>query len=279
MLDSMSESDIPFKGKTERRRRRGRRRMHSSLRGYVTIKRRPAGIYSRGGARIARLPDRSFMLLSRGTPTERRAILVLQTTPICWFVGHCFGTKLVHTWSAAVREETEGTAGGRWGEGDGVVCRRYRVKFSAEYKGPSRAWPKAGFTALLVNLAVCAYIFKTQLRSTRLEGIALSETILYLFSLRPSISPPLPALPSLPLPPSAGSFLFLFTRRGRSHAYPTDTMLLDVGEFLERTYPPPSLFLSLSLRRKECHLLPSPTPPQVFRPSRHLATTRPTRPN
>lgn len=46
-------------------------------------------------------------------------------------------------------------------------------------------------------------------------------------------------LPSLP--PSAGSFLFLFTRRGRSHAYPTDTMLLDVGEFLERTCPPPSL--------------------------------------
>lgn len=34
--------------------------MHSSLRGYVTIKRRPAGIYSRAGARIARLPDRSF---------------------------------------------------------------------------------------------------------------------------------------------------------------------------------------------------------------------------
>lgn len=270
MLDSMS--DIPFKGKTERRRRR---RMHSSLRGYVTIKRRPAGIYSRGGARIARLPDRSFMLLSRGTPTERRAILVLQTTPICWFVGHCFGTKLVHTWSAAVREETEGTAGGRWGEGDGVVCRRYRVKFSAEYKGPSRAWPKAGFTALLVNLAVCAYIFKTQLRSTRLEGIALSETILYLFSLRPSISPPLPALPSLPLPPSAGSFLFLFTRRGRSHAYPTDTMLLDVGEFLERTCPPPSL----PFPAKNGDAISYPTPPQVFRPSRHLATTRPTRPN
>lgn len=86
--------------------------MHSSLRGYVTIKRRPAGIYSRAGARIARLPDRPFKLLSRGTPTERRAILVLQTTPICWFVGHCFGTKLVHTWSAAVREETEGSRGG-----------------------------------------------------------------------------------------------------------------------------------------------------------------------
>lgn len=35
--------------------------MHPSLRGYVTIKRRPAGIYSREhGARIARLPDRSF---------------------------------------------------------------------------------------------------------------------------------------------------------------------------------------------------------------------------
>lgn len=276
MLDSMSESDIPFKGKTERRRRRGRRRMHSSLRGYVTIKRRPAGIYSRGGARIARLPDRSFMLLSRGTPTERRAILVLQTTPICWFVGHCFGTKLVHTWSAAVREETEGTAGGGGARGDGVVCRRYRVKFSAEYKGPSRAWPKAGFTALLVNLAVCAYIFKTQLRSTRLEGIALSETILYLFSLRPSISPPLPALPSLPPPPpSAGSFLFLFTRRSRSHAYPTDTMLLDVGEFLERTCPPPSL----PFPAKNGDAISYPTPPQVFRPSRHLATTRPTRPN
>lgn len=160
--------------------------------------------------------------------------------------------------------------------GDGVVCRRYRVKFSAEYKGPSRAWPKAGFTALLVNLAVCAYIFKTQLRSTRLEGIALSETILYLFSLRPSISPPLPALPSLPPPPpSAGSFLFLFTRRGRSHAYPTDTMLLDVGEFLERTCPPPSL----PFPAKNGDAISYPTPPQVFRPSRHLATTRPTRPN
>lgn len=54
------------------------------------------GIYSEQAR--SRLPDRSFRSVA-GTPTERRAILVLQTTPICWFVGHCFGTKLVHTWS------------------------------------------------------------------------------------------------------------------------------------------------------------------------------------
>ena len=51
--------------------------------------------------------------------------------------------------------------GGRGRVGGIASSVGYRVKFSAEYKGPSRAWPKAGFTALLVNLAVCAYNFKT----------------------------------------------------------------------------------------------------------------------
>jgi len=33
-----------------------------------------------------------------------------------------------------------------------------------------RAWPKAGFTALLVNLAVCAYIFKTRFDPSGWKG-------------------------------------------------------------------------------------------------------------
>lgn len=129
------------------------------------------------------------------------------------------------------------------------------MKFSAEYKGPSRAWPKAGFTALLVNLAVCAYIFKTQLRSTRLEGIALSETILYLFSLRPSISPPLPALPSLP--PSLGWFLPL-----PFHAAGPEPRVSDgydvVGRWrISRENLPSPLSLSLPFPAKKG--MPSPT--------------------
>lgn len=148
------------------------------------------------------------------------------------------------------------------------------MKFSAEYKGSSRAWPKAGFTALLVNLAVCAYIFKTQLRSTRLEGIALSETILYLFSLRPSISPPLPALPSLP--PSLGWFLPL-----PFHAAGPEPRVSDgydvVGRWRISRENLPSPLSPFPCEERDA--ISYPTPPQVFRPSRHLATTRPTRPN
>lgn len=86
----------------------------------------------------------------------------------------------------------EGRNGGiaGWG-GDGVVCRRYRVKFSAEYKGPSRAWPKAGFTALLVNLAVCAYIFKTHFDPPGWKGSHCRRQF-SIFS---------PSAPSLPLCP------------------------------------------------------------------------------
>lgn len=131
------------------------------------------------------------------------------------------------------------------------------MKFSAEYKGPSRAWPKAGFTALLVNLAVCAYIFKTQLRSTRLEGIALSETILYLFSLRPSISPPLPALPSLP--PSLGWFLPL-----PFHAAGPEPRVSDgydvVGRWRISRENLPSPLSPFPCEEWGCHLLPNSSP-------------------
>lgn len=141
----------------------------------------------------------------------------------------------------------EGRNGGiaGWG-GDGVVCRRYRVKFSAEYKGPSRAWPKAGFTALLVNLAVCAYIFKTHFDPPGWKGSHCRRQ----FSIFSPSAPSLPLCPRyLPFPPLLPSSSF--SRGGARATRPTDTMLLDVGEFLERTCPP-----SLPLRRKGCQLLP-----------------------
>lgn len=106
----------------------------------------------------------------------------------------------------AVREETEG----KW-NGSGVARSKgvassvgYRVKFSAEYKGPSRAWPKAGFTALLVNLAVCAYIFKTHFDPPGWKGSHCRRQF-SIFSLYPT------PVPSSPLCSVAG-FFFLFTR-------------------------------------------------------------------
>lgn len=89
--------------------------------------------------------DRStFVCVTGTTLVARRAILVLQTTPICWFVGHCLGTKLVHTRQGGSRErDGKATEEGRkrsetrCAEGCSPFA-RYRVKFSAECKGPSR---------------------------------------------------------------------------------------------------------------------------------------------
>lgn len=258
MLDSMSESDIPFKGKTERRRRRGRRRMHSSLRGYVTIKRRPAGIYSRGGARIARLPDRSFMLLSRGTPTERRAILVLQTTPICWFVGHCFGTKLVHTWSAAVREETEGTAGGRWGEG-GTASSAGGIGWNLvrNIRDPPELGLRRGLQPSLW-IWPCAHTFsKLNFDPPGWKGSHCRRQF-SIFSPSAPLSLPLCPryLPSPSLPRLVPSSSFSRGGAGATRIRRIRCCWTLENFSRELALPP----LSLSLRRKGCHLLPNSSP-------------------
>lgn len=156
----------------------------------------------------------------------------------------------------AVREETEG----KW-NGSGVARSKgvassvgYRVKFSAEYKGPSRAWPKAGFTALLVNLAVCAYIFKTHFDPPGWKGSHCRRQF-SIFSLYPT-----------PVPSSAPLFrgwLLLPFHTGQSHA--SDQRI--------RTRLSPELapFSVRSSAKKGMHqLLP------VFCPLHHLAATRPT---
>ena len=120
----------------------------------------------------------------------------------------------------AVREETEGkwngsgAASGKRGAGGIASSVGYRVKFSAEYKGPSRAWPKAGFTALLVNLAVCAYIFKTHFDPPGWKG-SYCRRQFSIFSLYPTPVPSLLTLAPVPVLCSAAGLLLLlllFTR-------------------------------------------------------------------
>lgn len=193
------------------------------------------------------------------------------------YVGSWVTALARNSYTHGRRRRCGGKEGGR-GEGDGVVCRRYRVKFSAEYKGPSRAWPKAGFTALLVNLAVCAYIFKTHFDPTRLEGIALSETILYLF-LPPPPSRPHPALPTLPSPssspppPQAGSFFFLFTRGrgGEARVHNGYDVVGDISRELA-----PSLFsVRPSCEERDAAVSANSSPPRFsLCPSHHLARRR-----
>lgn len=199
------------------------------------------------------------------------------------YVGSWVTALARNSYTHGRRRRCGGKEGGR-GEGDGVVCRRYRVKFSAEYKGPSRAWPKAGFTALLVNLAVCAYIFKTHFDPTRLEGIALSETILYLF-LPPPPVPSSPRVTYVTLPflfpsPSPGWLLLLpfHTRKGRGGTRPQ--RIRCCWRHFSRTCSLPFLRQAF-LRRKGCCRLCQLLPPKVFPlPFAPLGpTTRPTRPN
>lgn len=95
----------------------------------------------------------------------------------------------------------------------------YRVKFSAEYKGPSRAWPKAGFTALLVNLAVCAYIFKTHFDPPGWKG-SYCRRQFSIFSLYSTPVPSLPALASL-YAPWLGCCFFFFSH-GAEPRVPTN---------------------------------------------------------
>lgn len=151
------------------RRRGGKNAIVITRPGYVTIKRRPA-VFAASGARGSRITWIDRPRRVAGTPTARsnsrssNNANMLVRGSLLWR-----GTR-THT-AAAVREETVRESGmGQcrkgglrqgWGRRVAPSSAGYRVKFSTEYKGPSRAWPKAGFTALLVNLAVCAYIFKT----------------------------------------------------------------------------------------------------------------------
>lgn len=107
--------------------------------------------------------------------------------------------------AVAVREETEGKWNGYGATGREKGRSRLPgigVKFSTEYKGPSRAWPKAGFTALLVNLAVCAYIFKTHFDPPGWKGSHCRRQF-SIFSLFPSLLSLVPR-PLLPFHTSHG---------------------------------------------------------------------------
>lgn len=125
----------------------------------------------------------------------------------------------------------------RRGAGRVASSARYRVKFSAGYKGPSRVSPKAGFTALLVNLAVCAYIFKTHFDPPGWKGSHCR---------RQFPAPPLAA----PRPPSPRDALrgcfFLFTRGRATRTTPTDAWT----KASSRTLPPPLFTVRRRTRRQ-----------------------------
>lgn len=88
---------------------------------YATIRKGVLRYLWRFAGSCGRKIDQSTLVCVTGTTlVARQAILVLQTTPICWFVGHCLGMKLVHTRQGGNREKEMGRKGGKRSE----VCGR-----------------------------------------------------------------------------------------------------------------------------------------------------------